>query len=180
MREVIYVWKKVFGNFKYVLMLLIFGFVFYLINGIIGSVQNAFSVYDLLGFSGTIKFLLISSFRFVERITTVSAVGVLLLSFLFGALVSLLVYRFKNIDRKTRESLGFAGSLGVLLGVAAPGCVACGVGVLSLVGLTSSLAVLPFKGNEIIILAVVLVGFAVVNITRKLYNPVCKVDLREF
>ena len=176
--EVLHVWKKVFRNWRYVVLLLIVGFVFYLINGVILNIPNILSVYGVLGFFGTMQFLFFASLNFISTVTVFNAVGVLILSVFVGALISLLVYRFSTIDKSARSEVGKLGSFGMLLGVAAPGCVACGVGLLSLLGLTSALAILPFQGHEVIVLAVGLVGFSVVNISRKLYNPVCKLKFK--
>lgn len=175
-KEVLTVWGRVFRNWNYVLLMLIVGFVFYMFNGVILNIQNIGSVYGLLGLFGTAKFLFASSLRFFESVTTFNAVSVFLLSVFVGVLISLLVFRFNTIDKSARGKVGKVGSFGMLLGVAAPGCVACGVGLLSLLGLTSVLAALPFQGHEVSIIAIGLVGFSVVNISRKLYNPVCKIN----
>lgn len=173
-KEIALVWKRVFKNWKYFVLLLISGFIFYMLNGFVLNITNLSPVYRLLGFFGMLQFLFVSSLNFTSRLTLIGTFGITTLSLLVGILVSLLFYRFYTIDKINRKKSGFFGGLGILVGIAAPGCVACGVGLLSLLGLTSALAALPFQGHEVIVIAVILVGFSVVNISRKLYNPLCE------
>ena len=174
LKEILEVWSRVFREWKYMILLIVVGFVFYLVNGLIVSLGNVSSIYGLLGFFGTLKFLISSAFYLAKGVSVYGAIGTIILSLLIGMMISLLFYRFDKVDKKSRESVGVLGSVGIFLGVAAPGCVACGIGVLTFIGLGSALAALPFGGHEIIFVAILLVGYSVVNISRKLYNPVCE------
>jgi hypothetical protein len=172
--EVWTVWKRVFSGPKYLILLLMFGFIFYLLNGFIVNISNIKTFYALFGFFGSLKHVFLLSFNFVNLVTPLSIVGIIFLSILIGTMLSLLVFRYELMKSSDVGKIGFFGSVGLFLGVAAPGCVACGVGLVSLLGLSSALLVLPFDGQEIIVLAVGIVAFSVFSMSRKLYNPVCE------
>lgn len=176
MSQVLKVWKRIFKNPRYVLLALIIAFLFYLLNGFFLNVKNAFTTYLLLGPLGTAKLLFLASVLFHQQVNSLTLIAVIALSLLFGIFISLLTYRVYQVDIKHREKIGVLGTIGVFLGLAAPGCVACGVGVISLIGFSSLLALLPFGGQEIVFLALILVSISVINLSRKLYNPVCKLD----
>jgi hypothetical protein len=172
--EVLTVWKKVFREKKYIFLVLVFGFVFYLLNGFILNISNIKTFYLLFGFFGSMKHFFLLSFNFASLITTLSMIGIIFLSLLVGMMLSILVYRFKLMQKGEVGKVGLFGSIGLFLGVAAPGCAACGVGLVSLLGLTSALLVLPYDGQEIIFLAVGIVAYSLLSLSRKLYNPVCE------
>ncbi len=169
------VWRRVFSNWKYLSTLFLTGFLFYFLNGILFNVRNLAPIISALGFFDGIKNIFLLAIYFYNGLPAVSAVGVFVLSFLFGVLISLLFYRH-SVLKSDKVKVGALGSFGILMGAAAPGCAACGIGVVSVIGLTSALATLPFKGQEVIIFSIIAVGFAVVKITRKLYNPVCEIN----
>jgi hypothetical protein len=174
LKEIFTVWGRMFSRWKYVLVFIISGFTFYLLNGLISNFSNFGSFYDLFGLFGTVKFAFISALGFIELLTPFNAVAILVLSVLVGMMISLLAYRHEYFSVGAGK-VGFLGSMGLFLGVAAPGCAACGVGLISLLGLSSVLALLPYKGHEIIVFAIVLTTISVMVLSRKLYNPVCKV-----
>ncbi len=176
MNQVLSVWQRVFKNWKYSLLALVVAFLFYMLNGFFLNIKNAFTTFSLLGFGGTLKLLFISSILFYQEVNTITALTVISLSLIFGIFISLLSYRVNQVDKSDRQKIGFLGTLGVFLGLAAPGCAACGIGLISIVGFSSILALLPFKGQEVIFLALILLTISVINLSRKLYNPACKLD----
>ncbi|MBI2451896.1 hypothetical protein HYV50_02335 [Candidatus Pacearchaeota archaeon] len=169
--------KKIFSNFRYVLFLGITAFLFYFLNGLIANIRNIESFYNILGFSGALKAVFISSLLFSKNITLLTFIGTIILSLLFGMLITLLVYRFKVIKSASGNKFGLASSVGLFFGLAAPGCAVCGVGLISLLGFSSALAILPFEGKEILLAAIVLLAFSVARISEKLYTPVCEINL---
>ena len=112
----------------------------------------------------------------INNVHLFNAIAAVVLFFLTGVLVSLMVFRFRTFKK---GEIGFLSSIGILLGIAAPWCVVCGVGLLSLLGFSSFLLILPFKGSEIIVLANFLMIFSIYGILGKLYNPVCEVKYME-
>ncbi len=66
-------------------------------------------------------------------------------------------------------------SIGIFLGIFAPGCVVCGIGIAGLLGLAASFAVLPFKGKEIGFIAIFFLFFSLLKTTLDLSRP-CTID----
>ncbi len=172
--EVFHVWKKVFTKRKYLLILATSFLIFYFLNGLILNARNLSQVFKTLGFLSLLKFIFNSGVYFHKSVTLFSALGVFLLSLAVGVFITLLFYRYDFIEKRDREKIGFFAGIGIFFGAAAPSCAACGVGLISLLGLSSVLALLPFKGQEVLPISLLLVTFSVIMITRKLYNPVCK------
>jgi len=119
-KDILHVWKTVFGKAKYILLLLIVAFLFYLLNGFIVNIINIKSFYNSLGLISTIKILFITSINFANQVTPLAAIGTIILSIFLGALVSLLVFRFNTIKEANVSNVGFFGGVGMFLGMAAP------------------------------------------------------------
>ena len=176
-KNVFVVWDRIFRNFRYVVLALVVAFVFYMLNGLILNFRNIGTFVEVFGFWEMLNIMFYLSLNFYENVMVWGAVWTFILSLLAGMLVSLLVYRTQMLNFEGRG--GLLGGIGVFFGAAAPGCAVCGVGLAGIFGLGSALAVLPFKGHEIIVLAVVLVSFSVVKISGKLYNLSCSIKLNE-
>lgn len=172
--ESLTVLKRVYKNKNYLLLTTVVGVAFYLINGFILTIPNLKSFYQSLGLLETIKYSAVASLYAHINLLQFTLIGVIILSILVGIFISLLVYRIKMI--KENIKVGFFGWVGIFLGMAAPGCAACGIGLISLIGISAIVAVLPFHGNEIIVIAIVAVLFSIFSLARKLYNPVCKLN----
>ncbi|MBI2565285.1 hypothetical protein HYV79_04880 [Candidatus Woesearchaeota archaeon] len=95
------------------------------------------------------------------------------ISALTGILASLLIYKIKSIQN---ISNGFysVGSGGALLGLLVPSCSACGIGLLSVLGYSSLLAFLPFRGLEIGVLGVGLLVVSIISLSNKIVEG-CKI-----
>src|SRR3989344_4798458 len=152
-KEAAEVWRKIFRNWRYVFLVFLVAFIFYLLNGLILNIKNIGSSYQIFDLIEGTFFLFKLSVGFLESAETFNAVGIIVLSFLIGALVSILTYRFRTARSARPGKYGLIGGIGLFLGTAAPGCAACGLGLVSILGLSSAFAVLPFKGKEIIVLA---------------------------
>lgn len=97
------------------------------------------------------------------------------ISLLTGLNVALLVNRvvlLKNIG-KVHAVVGG----GMVLGIATSGCVSCGLSVLALVGLSSSLIYLPFRGAELSLLSLLLLGITFFYLVKDI-NKTCKIDAK--
>lgn len=159
------------------MLALFFGFVFYLANGLIIASPDFVAFYYAFGFFGMLWNVFLVSLNFTPWVLIESFVGVIVLSVVFGMMASLLFYRYRVVRNPEMKKVGLIGGIGVALGAAAPGCASCGVGVLSVIGAGSFLTFLPFKGKEVLYVAIALTGFSVVKISEKLYNPVCQIDI---
>lgn len=95
---------------------------------------------------------------------------------LTGVNLSLLVNRLKELKRRGNIRFVVGGSS--LLGIVGSGCAACGLPILALVGLSGSLAYLPFRGSELSYLAVMLLLLSFIILIRTNNDQSCKITLR--
>lgn len=107
---------------------------------------------------------------------TVAVFSTVMVPLLFGIDIAMIVYFLRR--RRAQMPRGeIAASLGgAASGVIAAGCAACGsfllVTILSLVGATGALALLPLHGGELGLLSVVLLLVSIALIARKVVAPV--------
>jgi hypothetical protein len=173
--KIITVWKRVFSKKKYVVVGIAVALLFYLINGFIVAAPNLMEFFRAFGISAVWKLILIAA-NYSYHILPETFIGIIILSTIIGTLVSLLVYRFDNFVNA--RGGGILATVGIFLGMAAPGCAVCGVGLISLLGFGSILVSLPYNGRKIMIIAILLNAFSVLTISRKLYNPICKINIQ--
>ncbi len=139
----------VFSNKKFILISLLVSLIFYAFNASIGNLSLIFSSYSSMGLK-SIKLYFLLLYGYSYSITTASFITLTIISILFGILFSLMLYKTLVFRRAQKNKLGFITSIGIFLGIAAPGCAACGIGLLPLIGLsTGSLLLLPFSRLEL-------------------------------
>jgi ABC-type antimicrobial peptide transport system permease subunit len=168
-------WKLVFGNWKYFFLAFFVAVMFYSLNVLISSFGNLISFYSSLGLLGTGKFFITMFIGFYKTVEFHSFVSLLVISILFGMLFSLLAYKVKVVKSSGEKRIGFFATIGLFLGVLAPGCAACGIGLLSALGLGSAfLTFLPFDGLELSVIAIVILVVVVYKTSDQL--TVCKIN----
>jgi len=180
MKDMPKVWKKVFSNKRYIVLTVLVAFLFYSFNVVINNWDAIPSFYNTLGLFGTIKLFFTLLWGFGGTVKLHSYVSLLIISVLFGLLFGLMAYKTSMI--KTENSkVGLFASAGIFIGALAPGCAACGVGILSLVGLSAAfLNFLPFEGLELSILSVALLSFSVFKISENIHRGnVCKINFNK-
>lgn len=105
-----------------------------------------------------------------------SIVSTLLLSLLSGVLIVMLIYGYRKNMAMSAGKKGAAGASGsILVGLLAPACPSCGIGVLSALGLGGLGAVLPFGGQEIGVFGVIILIASIVYASKQIVAPVCKI-----
>jgi len=167
--------KSVFSNWKYFLILIFTAFIFYYLNVLVSSWIVLDGLYSSMGFFRAFGVSLQLSFGFWEVAKLHSFISLVVLSVLFGMFISLMIYK-SRIGLKSKGSTGFLGGIGVFLAILVPGCAACGVGLLSVLGLSAGLlAFLPYEGLELSIIAIVLLSITIFKITENLDS--CKIDI---
>lgn len=180
-KEGLGVWKKVFGNFKYLSIVLAVAFLFYAFNVFVSNPSAISSFYSGQGFFEATYFLWTLMVGFGGTIKLHSYISILLISLLLGILFSLIVYKINLVGtpKIKNKKAGFFAITGTFLGVFAPGCAACGVGLASLLGIsTAALTFLPFDGLELSIAAIGLISFSIVRLTKNFSEcDVCKISI---
>jgi len=167
MRDFFSVWRDVFTNWKFSMIAIVIALVFYSINVLISSYSSLISFYSQVGFFGTLKLFLTFFLGFKDHIEFHGFVTLILISIILGMLFSLIFYKTTMLKSFSGKSMGFFGTTGIFLGILAPGCAACGIGLLSALGLgTAALTSLPFEGLELSILAILILGFSTFKITK--------------
>lgn len=168
------VWKDIFSRPTYLILSVASSVLFYLANVIIQNFSNLSSLYPNYGFSQTIHFLFNLSINLRQAITLSSYLSLITISILLGILISIIVYKTKDTREKLSKKSGFLNTIGVFLAILAPGCAACGLGLIAVLGLTGAiLTFLPFKGLEISVISIAILAFAILKMSKDI--TICKV-----
>lgn len=107
--------------------------------------------------------------------THLSLVILILTAFLTGANLTLILKRIKLLKSSPGIHLTLGGSI---LGVIGSGCVACGLPIISLLGLTGSIVYLPLRGSEISIIALALLSISFYFLVVNNYKAACIIGSR--
>lgn len=168
---VISAWKEVFSRRKYWMVLAGAALLFYILNALITSWRTIVSVISELGIStgSIVVFNILAGFWKVMPVS--SAVTLILISILTGMLIALMLYKFE-FTRETSARAGVFSSIALFLGFLVPGCASCGIGLAALLGLSASFATLPFKGLELSVLALGILGLSIFRVSNTLFS--CK------
>jgi hypothetical protein len=176
MKKVFDVLKKVFEDWRYVVLFGVIALGFYIMNVAILNIGNFGGFYESMGIWGVLEFLFNSAIGFRFLVTKLGYYLTITIGLLAGVLISLLVYRFNFVKRNELKKTGAFAGIGLFLGILAPGCASCGIGLAAVLGLGASLAVLPLKGAEISIFAVCILFFSIFRVSKSLANDgVCEI-----
>lgn len=156
----------------------------YLITAALISVA-AFSLYALLlnyslilstissgNISLALDLLPVLVLGYAQTTTTFSVIMSVVISLAVGLNFALVA--FKLIEMASIGGEGASSMGGMALAVLAPACPACATTIFAFAGLSSFLAILPFKGTEIKVLALFLLLGSAFYITRQIDKEVCK------
>jgi hypothetical protein len=129
--------------------------------------------------------VLLAMYPFLGTSFTLStALLITVISLLIGIDVALITFHFREqgISSRTGTS-GTVGTVGALLGALGAGCVVCGTslltGLLSLIGVSGGILILPFEGLEFAIVAVVFVVLSIFWVSKGMDSGIRKRELRE-
>src|SRR3989338_2804721 len=125
------------------------------------TVDTLFGTYSL-DYKGQIIISLISGMW-----TSMTDMGLFLLviaSVLTGLNISLLVDRLNKLKKLAKLHLVVGGSS--ILGIVGSGCAACGLPILALLGLSGSIAYLPFRGTELSVISIILLSISLYLMVR--------------
>ena len=177
MGKVLQGYKKVFSRKRYILLALFISVLFYVLNVIISNFSSIKSFFSSLSCIQAIKITYFMAIGFYETIYLSSFVSLIIISILFGLLISILVYKTRNVKKNAGKKIGVVGTIGIFAGVIAPGCAACGLGIASALGLGAFLTFLPYKGLELSILAIILLIVANLKASKTLLSEnICKIN----
>jgi|SRR3989344_1411321 len=170
--------KKIFGNYKYTSFFIIVTLAFYLLNVLFFNYKDFFTFSREFGFLTALSLFFKGALNFLNVLPWYSSYGIVILSFLTGLFFTLVFYKIKQIGKMGNER-NFLGAFGVALGIISSGCASCGLGILGILGLSSALAVLPLKGLEISIIAILILAVSIVYTMNKITYNVCKTQIHK-
>ena len=175
-KEFFSVWKNVFSKRNYLLASVLTFLVFYSLNVVIRNFSILNNFLFQRGFFPAVRLFLTLFMGLWETMTTSSFIIMIFLGLSLGMFISLVAYKTKML-RSVSDRNGIFTTAGIFLGILAPGCAACGVGLLSVFGISAAvLAFLPFRGLEISILAVGFLLFSIAGITKNVKKGiVCEI-----
>jgi len=146
-----------------------FTFAVLLLNGTI--VNQTIQSTATLFYKSTLFFYIVTGVQ-----STLSSLDMALL-FITTVLVGInMALSFAVVDRfKSLGKISVTTAGGTMLGIVSSGCASCGFSALSLFGLSGVIALLPFRGEELYILAIVLLSLSLYYNIHQLQKPlVCK------
>ncbi|MBI4114394.1 MAG: hypothetical protein HY445_00960 [Candidatus Niyogibacteria bacterium] len=173
--------QKVFGAPFYAIMAIVFAvaaFLFAVWLPNIGLISDVFTHSSAsLGDKLRLAITLLGSIR--TNFSFLSATYTILIALLFGINITMIAYYLKQRIGMADRGGFFVGLGGMASGVLGIGCAACGsfilTAMLSFIGASGSLALLPFNGGEFGFLSIVLLSASIFLISRKITNPlVCR------
>ena len=159
MAKIISAFKIVFSETLYIWLALSLSFNLLAIYYFIFSQTTTFKVY----FDSNTAF-----YNWASIISTV------LISFLFGLVLTFLIWLGKNKISQNPANLG-NGLISGFLGAISTGCPVCGAFLISLLGVGGGLAAFPFQGLEIKVISLGLLSFAVFSSAQTISNKDCAV-----
>jgi hypothetical protein len=135
-----------------VFRIVIFGTLFLLLSLSLINIPNILSVissnYPLFSKLRILSVIITGAFY---TISGIDFVLLLIISVLFGANFAFVIEKFNFIRKQHNLRLTIGSGI---ISLASAGCASCGLSLVSLVGLGSALAILPFRGVELYLLAI--------------------------
>lgn len=157
--------QEVYAKKRYLLFSTITFFFIFSFNVTINNYKLLFAE-----FSGSLFLsLLLGSFKVLPPLTLIF---VIIMSVLAGIVVSLSIYL---LGRQLQGRAG-AGLLSIIVSVIAPSCSSCALGLLSILGLGGFIAVLPFKGVELGVIAIIILIFSLIYLSQKIVAKTCNLN----
>ncbi len=169
LNEIFEIWTHIYKSWRYPLVAVLVSFTFYLLNILILNWNFVFGSWQNIGNFLPMIFSMPMTFK------VYSFIGLIVVSLLFGFLFSLIFYKvnfFKDPSERKSGFFGIIGSgvFGAFTGIFATGCAACGVGLVSILGISAGfLSVFPYHGFEFTILSILMLVFAIVKISKNMY-----------
>ena len=166
--------KKVFSNWKYILLSLAIAAAFYALYIFFTDYKQVSLIFSSYGLLKTLTSLPFLTSFFPLR----SILGFIAMSLLLGVLFSLIIYKTKMLKSASGKT-GLWVSLGIFIGILAPGCPVCGIGLLSILGLGSAATpFLPFKGFGLLILSMGILSLSIYKVSKDINRGIiCEIKL---
>jgi len=171
------VWKNVYEEKKYVITTITIALAFFLLNVLIANFKSLLQFSKSIGILATTKLFFTVSLSFYETIKLSSYISLIIISIMLGMLFTLIIYKINLGKINPNKKTGFFATIGITLAALAPGCAVCGVGILSVLGISSGfLTILPYNGLELSIISIAILAYAIKKVTSEMY--LCKSNIK--
>lgn len=179
MENLFTVLKQVFGKVEYLLLFLGSSVLVFLGAMTVRNFSLLGQIFGSESFSIWQKFLFIVSFigSVNETFGFIGSILLIVIAILFALNLTLLVFYIRKIKSllkgsKRIHAVGIGGLVSGLLGI---GCAACGsivlTAILSSIGASGLLILLPFHGSEFGLLGVALLAFSIYELIKRINEP---------
>lgn len=108
-----------------------------------------------------------------SSMTVTGFVLLILTAILTGLNISLLAKKLKDLKKQGSLELAVGGS--TIIAIVSSGCASCGLPVMALLGLSGSVAYLPFRGMELSYLSVILLSWSLYLLVRQNKIDTCNI-----
>lgn len=168
----------VLKNYWYVLLTFFIGVLIFAFSVLLPNLKLVGMVWGDGAISTTSKIALLINLlgSITTNFTVLSAFTTISLAFLIGVNISLMLY----IYRRQKAGLNAGGvvvsTFGTVIGMFGVGCAACGslilTALLATFGGIGILALLPFQGQELSLVGVLVLGYATYFLVQKINKPI--------
>ena len=151
-------WKMMYSQKKYVITSLTIGILFYILNASMAvgvRLQYTGNIFDIIQ---------LYTQGYYQTVTPLAFAFTIIVNILTAFLFSLLLFRATVTKSGMDKHLTFWGYLSLFFGFFVTGCPTCGLGLLAVIGLGTSVLALPFGGKEISVVAIFILVF-IINLT---------------
>ncbi|MSS74124.1 hypothetical protein EXS72_00585 [Candidatus Pacearchaeota archaeon] len=168
-KTILTIWKEIFSKPRYLILTIVTALIMYIVT----IISSDYLELKIVLKQKSINLIWNFFIGFPTTIKWYSTIALFLICILFGLFVSLNKYKSRQV---TNQKGSIIGTIGLFLGMVAPGCVTCGIGLTSVLGIAGILIYLPFKGFEVSILSIVLLIWANLKVSKSLLMPnICSI-----
>lgn len=165
--------KQELLNFKSLILLLLLSSFFILMSLFIINLQTIISIFqNSYPFLSKLYISLIIILGSFSATSTLDIALVIIMGILFGINMTLVINKFSMLKRRGNLRIMFGTGI---ISIVAAGCASCGLSFASLIGISAALAILPFGGMELYLLAI-LILLASIYFNLKQIIKVCKIS----
>lgn len=177
-KKIFYAWKETFKDWRYIVLAAIVACIFYSLDIFFSNFKSVISLASNEGFFAMMKAFPGFTAVYINFFPIRFFISLITLSILFGMLFSLIAYKTRMIKTASGK-VGIFVTLGIFLGILAPGCPACGIGILSILGIGSAaINFLPFRGFGLIVLSIAIMIFSIYKISKDINRGIiCEIKL---
>jgi len=158
---------EMYHNKVYLIITLVVTFLIFSFNAVINNYRILIS-----DFSFKLFFSLIGGT--INSMRATSLILLITMSILAGVVLSMSIYLLRR-QIKANVSASFSS---ILVSLVAPACPSCAIGLLSVLGFGSFLAVLPFKGLELGVLGIALLITSTIYLSGKIVTKTCDIETK--